>query len=148
MSRVLGAIEREPVDLIVTVGRNNDPAILGRRAPNVRVEQYIPQAQLLPYVDAVITHGGAGGTMAALSHGLPLMILPQGADSQSRLAAACEAAGAAIVPNSNDPDELRRGLRTLVHCDGHRRAARQIADELTALPASSGVAERLESMAS
>jgi UDP:flavonoid glycosyltransferase YjiC (YdhE family) len=147
MSSLLDAIEREPVDLIVTVGRNNDPALLGRRAPNVRIEQYIPQTRLLPYVDAVVTHGGVGTTIAALSHGLPLMILPRGANSQSRLAAACEAAGAAIVPKSNDPAEIRRGLHAVMRSDRHRRAARQIAHEVTILPGSSGVAEKLESMA-
>jgi Erythromycin biosynthesis protein CIII-like, C-terminal domain len=96
---------------------------------------------------APIVSRGAGTTIAALSHGLPLMILPQGADSQSRLAAACEAAGAAIVPQGGDPEGIRRALHALIRGGRHRRAAQHIAAEMTTLPAWSGVAERLESMA-
>ena len=31
-------------------------------------------------VDAVVTHGGAGTTLGALAFGVPLLVLPQGAD--------------------------------------------------------------------
>ena len=59
---------------------------------DVRVEQFVPQAQLLPVCDAVISHGGSGTTLAALAHGLPLVLVPQGAD-QFDNAARAERAG-------------------------------------------------------
>lgn len=37
-------------------------------------------AQLLGGVDAVVTHGGAGTVLAALSKGLPMVVAPVGAD--------------------------------------------------------------------
>ncbi len=76
----------------------------GRRRPrpdaftalaNVIVERYIPQGDVLPLADAVVCHGGSGSTLAALAHGLPLVLVPAGAD-QFDNAAACVAAGAAI----------------------------------------------------
>ncbi|MDQ1424988.1 MAG: hypothetical protein QOD72_2486, partial [Acidimicrobiaceae bacterium] len=59
------------VNLIVTVGGANDPAALGDRPANARVERYIPQSLLLPSCDAVISHAGSGTMLSALTCGLP-----------------------------------------------------------------------------
>ena len=77
---VIEAVRDEDIGLIVTVGRENDPASLGPQPENVVVHRYIPQGALLPRCHAVITHGGAGTTLGALAFGLPLLVLPQGAD--------------------------------------------------------------------
>ena len=78
--RVIEALRDEPVALVITVGQQNDPAGLGRQPDNVMVRRYIPQAELLPLCHAVVTHGGSGTTLGALAHGLPLLVVPQGAD--------------------------------------------------------------------
>ena len=54
--------------------------MLGPQPSNVHVHQYIPQELLLPHCAAVVTHGGAGSTLGALAFGLPLLVVPQGAD--------------------------------------------------------------------
>src|SRR3954453_15361341 len=46
----------------------------------VTLDPYIPQAEVLPRCHAVIPHGGAGTTLGALAFGLPLLVIPQGAD--------------------------------------------------------------------
>jgi UDP:flavonoid glycosyltransferase YjiC (YdhE family) len=74
------AVAGEPMYVIATIGRNNDPSALPAAPGNVRVEQYIPQELLLPSCDVVVTHGGSGSMLGALRHGLPLLFLPQGAD--------------------------------------------------------------------
>ena len=45
---------------LVTTGRNVDPASLGDRPPNVRIERFVPQAQVLPRCAAVVAHAGSG----------------------------------------------------------------------------------------
>ncbi|WP_067564581.1 glycosyltransferase [Nocardia acidivorans] len=67
-------------DIIVTVGRQTDPAALGPQPPNIHIAQWLSLAACLPRCDAVLCHGGAGTTLTALSHGLPLMLSPRGAD--------------------------------------------------------------------
>ena len=42
---VLRALEDEPVNVIATVGRDNDPLALGPTPENAHVEQFIDQAQ-------------------------------------------------------------------------------------------------------
>lgn len=71
-------------------------AALGELPPTVHVEKWLPLAPLLPRCDAVLCHAGTGTTLAALAAGLPLVLVPQGAD-QFDNARACERAGAALV---------------------------------------------------
>ena len=68
------------VDVLVAVGPEGDPALLGDLPANVHTERFVPQAQVLAKVDVAIHHGGAGTTLAAVANGLPQLILPQGAD--------------------------------------------------------------------
>lgn len=84
------------VSALVTTGRNVDPQSLGSLGPNVRVERFVPQAHVLPHCAAVVAHAGAGSVLGALAHGLPLVLVPQGADRFDN-AARCAAAGAAVV---------------------------------------------------
>ena len=93
---LLAELAHEGIELVVTVGDLNDPAALGAQPPNVHVERWLPLAPLLPRCDAVVCHAGSGTTLAALARGLPLVLVPQGAD-QFANAAACERAGVARV---------------------------------------------------
>ena len=77
---VLEGLRDEPVSVVVTIGRNNDPEALGPQPPHIAVHRYIPQAALLPHCSAAVIHGGAGTMLGALAAGLPLLCLPQGAD--------------------------------------------------------------------
>ena len=44
---VIMALRDEPVNLIVTVGRDQDPAQFGPQPDSVHVERYIPHSELL-----------------------------------------------------------------------------------------------------
>ena len=95
VSRVLlDGLRDEALNVVVTVSKQNDPAMLGRQPWNVHVHQYIPRS-CLPHCDAVVTRGGAGSTLGALSRVLPLLIVPQGAD-QFNNAERVVAAGGAV----------------------------------------------------
>jgi hypothetical protein len=69
---ILDGLRDEPVNLVLTVGSDQDPAQYGSQPPSVRIERYLPHGQLLPRCDLVICHGGFNTVMAALSCGLPL----------------------------------------------------------------------------
>ena len=78
---VLEALEDEPVNVLATIGRDNDPSALAPIPENAHVERYIPQAEVLPYCTAVVHHAGAGTMFGVLAHGLPSVALPQSADN-------------------------------------------------------------------
>ncbi|MFL5734149.1 MAG: glycosyltransferase, partial [Chloroflexia bacterium] len=60
LAAILEGLRDEPINLILTVGRNRDPQEFGPQPPNVHVERYIPQSLLLPHCDLVLCHGGSG----------------------------------------------------------------------------------------
>jgi hypothetical protein len=129
-------------DAIVTVGREIDPAELGPPPPGIRVERYIPQAAVLPHCRAVVSHGGSGTLLGALAHGLPMVLIPLGAD-QPLNAARAEALGAARVLDAvrATPDDVREAVETVLEEPGYRAAAERMRDELAALP---GVEQAVE----
>src|SRR3712207_8062781 len=43
---------------------------------NVAIESYVPHQQVFPQADLVISHGGHGTTIAALSCGVPVLSAP------------------------------------------------------------------------
>jgi UDP:flavonoid glycosyltransferase YjiC (YdhE family) len=142
---LLAGLRDEALNVVVTVGKQNDPAGLGPQPPNVHVHQYIPQELLLPHCAAVMTHGGAGSTLGALAFGLPLLIVPQGADqfyNADRVVAA--GAGVKLMPEQLTPDSARNAVRMLLRDDTFRDAARRIRNEFDAMPDPKRAVEALE----
>jgi UDP:flavonoid glycosyltransferase YjiC (YdhE family) len=138
----------EPLNLVVTVGRNGNPEQFGPQPENVCIERYIPQTLLFPRCDVVITHGGSGTTMAALSHGLPLIIVPIAAD-QPENADRCAALGVArvIQPADLSANLAREATRDVLRSTSYRQAAERLRDEITALPGPEHAVELLEQLA-
>ena len=143
---VLKALEDEPVNVLATIGRDHDPSALAPIPENARVEQYIPQAEVLPYCAAVVHHAGAGTMLGVLAHGLPSVALPQSADNfiNANLLAR---AGAAItlMPGEVTGAAVGAALRTVLGTGTYRERARKLADEIAAMPSASDVAAELRS---
>jgi hypothetical protein len=99
---ILDGLADQPVDVVVTVGGDQDPAELEPAPGNAKIERFVAQAELLPTCSVIVHHGGAGTTFGALAHGVPQVIVPQGADNYDN-AAMCERAGMALVLR---PDEF------------------------------------------
>jgi UDP:flavonoid glycosyltransferase YjiC (YdhE family) len=138
----------EPVTLVVTVGRNGDPGQFGPQPEHVRIERYIPQTLLFPRCDLVVTHGGSGTTMAALAHGLPLVVIPISAD-QPENADRCAALGVArvIQPAELSADLAREAAREVLGNGAYRLAAERMRDEIAALPGPEYAVTLLERLA-
>lgn len=136
----LAGLRELPVNVVVTVGPDADPARLGPQPPTVVIEPYIPQALLLPRCRLVISHGGAGTMLGALAHGLPQLMLPQGGD-QFLHAAAAEAAGAAVTlpPGTVTPDAAHAAARRLLDEPGFAQAAKTLQAEIESMPSAQDV---------
>jgi MGT family glycosyltransferase len=138
----------EPVTLVVTVGRNGDPGQFGPQPEHIRIERYIPQTLFFPRCDVVITHGGSGTTMAALTHGLPLIVVPISAD-QPENADRCAALGVArvIQPSDLSAGLAREAVREVLGNNAYHRAAERMRDEIAALPGPEYAVALLERLA-
>lgn len=133
--RVLAGLRELPANLVVTVGRDVDPAELGPQPARVRIERYVPQAELLPGCQLVVSHGGSGTVTHALAHGLPMVLTPMGAD-QPQNAARCESLGVARVLDAMTvtPSAVREAALQVWEDASYRRNAERIRDEIDALP--------------
>lgn len=131
---VLEGLRSEPVSVILTVGHDNDPEAFGPQPEHVHIERFIPQSLLLPYCNAVVNQGGTA-ILAILAHGLPLLVLPQGAN-QFHNAAACVAAGVGrrLLPGEITPEAVRREVQALLWDPALQAGARQVQRELAQMP--------------
>ena len=141
---LLDALADADCDVLMTVGHAVDPAELGPPPANAVVERFVPQAQILPRVRAVVTHGGSGSTIAALAHACPLVLVPQGADQFDNAAACAEASvGVVVLPPDQSTENLRTALETVLAEPSYREAAQRIAAEIAAMPSAMEVATAL-----
>jgi UDP:flavonoid glycosyltransferase YjiC (YdhE family) len=146
-ARVLAGLRELPVNVIVTVGRQIDPASFGPQPDNVRIERYIPQSTLLPHCDLVVNHGGSGSVIGALAHGLPIVVIPMGAD-QSLNAARCVDLGVGIALNATQatPKSVSDAVAAALLAPSYRTAAERIRHEIAALPEAAAAMPLLEGL--
>lgn len=144
-SRVLAGLVDLPINLVVTVGPYIDPTEFGPLPAHVHLQQYIPQALILPHCDAVVSHGGSGSVVGALAFGLPSVLIPMGAD-QPHNAGRCVdlGLGLALDPIAATPDMVREAVRTVLTDPRYRRAAERLKNELAGLPGPAHAVSLLE----
>jgi UDP:flavonoid glycosyltransferase YjiC (YdhE family) len=133
--------------VVLTVGPDVDPSIIERQSPNVIVERFVPHALLLPRCTLVINHAGNGSVFAALAHGLPMLLLPMGAD-QFTTAAACARAGTAIVlgPADVTGENVRAAVERLLTDPAFSENALRLQQEILTMPSPEQVLASLEAI--
>lgn len=127
LQRILDALDGLELDAIVTTGLAIDPAEL--RAPaDAQVHRYADHGEILPTVSLVIGHGGHSTTVKALSHDVPLLVLPQHAlRDQPAIGRAVERIGAGLtLKRTAAPAAIRDAVLTLLADGPHRAAAARI----------------------
>jgi UDP:flavonoid glycosyltransferase YjiC (YdhE family) len=146
--RVLAGLGQLPVQVVATVGSELDPAALGSPPPNVRLQRYVPQSEILAHASAVVCHGGSGSVLGALAHGIPLVLLPMGAD-QPQNAERCAALGAGRVLEvvALTPEDVREAVSAVLSEPSYRDAAERLRDELAGLPGAEHAAALVERLA-
>jgi MGT family glycosyltransferase len=132
---VLAALRAAPVNLILTVGRERDPAQFGPQPPHVHIERYIPQSLLLPHCDLVVSHGGFNTVTGVLAAGLPMVVIPMSAD-QPYNAACCAALGVGRVigPEERSAAAIGAAARMVLEDATYRRNAERVRQGMLALP--------------
>ena len=110
----------------MTVGHHVDPLALGALPANVRVEPWLPQAEVMAHTAAMVGHGGSGGTLLALAAGVPIAFRPLFVDGPAN-AARVTALGAGLVASHAGQ------VVELLADPSYRAAAEAIAEEIRGL---------------
>ncbi len=142
----LDAVAALPLRVLLSTGVEMDHADLGAIPENVTVVPWVPQSEIYPRAAALLCHGGAGTVLAALTHGLPMVVTPLGAD-QPVTAHLVEATGAGISLPDPDALSLRAGLERALHDANMRTASGRIAREIAAMPSMAVAVQELERFA-
>jgi UDP:flavonoid glycosyltransferase YjiC (YdhE family) len=140
------AIAALPVEVLVAVGMDGDTD-LGPLPPNVRIERWVDQPQVLAAASAVVSHGGSGTFLGALAQAVPQLCLPQAAD-QFRNAEGGVAAGAALalMPAQISPETVADQVERLLVDPTTRRSAERVAAEIAAMASPEQVASEVLSL--
>jgi UDP:flavonoid glycosyltransferase YjiC (YdhE family) len=121
--------------VIMTAGRNQDPADFGPRPDNVHLKHYIPLSVVLPHCHLVVTNGGSGTLTAAVAHGLPVVVVPVGADQPANAARRVALGLGTVIAASELTPVLACHAGRPVYSDlAYRGAAKAMREEIDALP--------------
>jgi UDP:flavonoid glycosyltransferase YjiC (YdhE family) len=148
MTAMLDAAACNGRNVVATVGRGNDPSSVAPDDGRALVVRWLAQDALLDRVDVVLCHGGAGTIAAPLVHGVPLVVVPRGADQFANAArVAALGAGIALPPEQQDVDGMATALATVLDDPSYRASARAVADATARLPGLDVAVDQLEALA-
>ena len=143
-------LRSKPVEVIMTTGEERDPVALGltNLAPNIHVTQWVSHSELLPHLEVMITTGGAGSVLAAMSAGVPLILVPTAWDKPEIAQRVVEAgAGIRISPKHCNPRNVRAATEKIMGDPSFRRNARKLSDSFYPLGGSRRAAELIGQLA-
>jgi UDP:flavonoid glycosyltransferase YjiC (YdhE family) len=85
--------------------------------------------------------------LGAVAHGLPQLLLPQGADQFANAELLTAAgAGSRLLPGEISSEAIRRGISELLEDATLRAGAVRLRDELDAMPAPGVAIDRIEAL--
>lgn len=143
----LEALAEREVLVVATLGREG--AAWDRPIPaNARIAGFVPFEQLMPHLDAVVTNGGWGGTLAALAAGVPLVIAGGDLD-KPEIATRVRWVGAGVDLRTGRPTAaaVGRAVDRVLADPAFRAAAARVGEELAELGGVTEIADALEARA-
>lgn len=109
--------------VVVATGQT-DPDALGPLPANVLPRRFVPQPEVLARAALFVTHGGMNSVNEAMYAGVPMLVVPQGAD-QPMIARRVAGLGAGLSLRTEDvaKGSVRALARRLLHEPAFRAAA-------------------------
>ncbi|MBP2471973.1 UDP:flavonoid glycosyltransferase YjiC (YdhE family) [Crossiella equi] len=139
---VIEALGGLDVEVVLAAG-TADLTDLGELPANVRSVGFLPLSAFLPTCSAIVHHGGSGTTAAPLFYGVPQLVLPAFADNpMSAQRVADRGVGLRHDPATADVPGIRALVGRLLHEDGFRHAAAEVAAEMAVQPSPASVLDR------
>jgi UDP:flavonoid glycosyltransferase YjiC (YdhE family) len=133
-----------PVRVLMTTGASGARA-LSEVPGNAHVERFWPQDEVMPLAAAVVSHGGFGTTLSALSAGVPQVVVPLFSTDQHLNAEAVSTMGAGVSIHGGPeavPD-LAAAVSHMLSDPTFRTRSGQIAEQIAALTEARDVVDHI-----
>lgn len=132
---VFTAFANYPAQFILSVGQNSDIDQLGPVPANFIVRNHVPQLEILPQVDAFITHGGMNSVHEGLYYGVAQIVVPSHLEQLLNGKRVAETQTGILLGGQYPygrvtAAELRQALDTLLHTPHYRQNAIQMGQTL------------------
>ncbi|WP_328726699.1 macrolide family glycosyltransferase [Streptomyces sp. NBC_00259] len=95
--------------VVVSTG-NTDPAALGPLPAHVIARRFVPQPEVLARAALFITHGGMNSANEAMDAGVPMLVVPQGADQPLVARRVVELGAGLSIPTQDVTEDSVRAL--------------------------------------
>ncbi|WP_296598075.1 glycosyltransferase [Phenylobacterium sp.] len=145
LQRLIDAAAPLPVRLLVTLG-GSVPASALRPAANCRLVDSAPHDAVMAQAALVVTHGGHGTVARALTHRLPLLVVPHGRDQNDNAVRVTERGAGLSLPAAATTDDLQAALRRLLGGPSFAKAAAALGEAVARETAESPIVEALEAL--
>jgi MGT family glycosyltransferase len=145
MRKLIDSLAASRFRVIVSLGPQHDELTL---ADNMTGAEFLPQASILPLVDAVVTHGGNNTVTECLHAGKPMVLLPLFWDQYDNAQRMHETGFGVRLPTyTHEPEQLIGALEGLL-ADGALAARRRaVSERLRATPGTVIAADVIERVA-
>ncbi|MPS63428.1 MAG: hypothetical protein DI622_10685 [Chryseobacterium sp.] len=139
--KVVDAFKDENLTVVVV----SDPQLFEQWPENFIVYQQVPQLDLLPHLDGVVSHGGHNTVSETLSNGLPLVVIPIAYD-QSHVAGRVVRTGAGERLNFNrfKAHHLKEAVQNILTNPEYKKAAEIVRQSFIEAGGSATAANLLE----
>src|SRR6266516_6963285 len=146
LQRAADALGQLTVRGLVTTGPAVDPAVISS-PDNVTVTRWVRHADVLPHCSAVITHGGHGTVMKALTAGVPQVLVPLGRDQPDNAARVVHTGAGIRLRKNTSTAALRAAVTRVIEDPRYHAAARRMAARLAAERDDNRAVDELERVA-
>ncbi|MGL5003227.1 MAG: glycosyltransferase [Casimicrobium sp.] len=128
---IAAACSSLPVQLVITHGGALDSEALRAFEGNPIAVDYAPQTELIARASVVITHGGLNTVLDALTHAVPMVVLPITFE-QPAIATRVEwcGAGLSIPKNALTAPTLRATVERILHEARFQKAAQRMKESI------------------
>ncbi len=143
--QVLQSVAQTGRSVLATSGTTgNIPSGLGE---NVRIESFVPFDEVLPYVRAIVTHGGFGTVGRALKNGVPMLIISGFGDTRYTGKRAAELGLAYHLPiNKATPEAIQAKLKALLEDSELHARVKALSEKLRSMNSPELAAKAIESV--
>jgi UDP:flavonoid glycosyltransferase YjiC (YdhE family) len=152
LGRVIGpaltALAGEDALVVVTTGGRPADAVPGPIPANVRIASFLPYDALMPKVDVMVSNGGYGGVLSALSQGVPVVVAGASEDKPEVAGrVAWSGSGINLRTGRPRPPAIKAAVRRILADPSYRAAATRIQADIAGLDSLRLITTALEELA-